>query len=254
MSEKHFDFPTQVLDLPSKGKLYPKEHPLSSGQITIKYMTAKEEDILSSTNLIKKGIVLDKLFESIIVDSVNPDDILIGDKNAIVLATRLLGYGPDYKISFFSSKLAKTIETTVDLSEIKTKDVDLSSYNYKNEFEFITPLGKNKIVFKLLTHGDEKAIDKDIQALEKLNKDTSFDITTRLRYMIKSVDGNSEIGRITKFINNEFLARDSKAFREYVKKVSPDMNMNFEYVHEDGEKEVAPITMGVGFFWPSEES
>jgi hypothetical protein len=204
--------------------------------------------------LIKKGIVLDKLFESIIVDDINPDDILIGDKNAIVLATRLLGYGPEYKVSFFSSKLARTVEVNVDLSQVKTKDIDLALFNNKNEFEFITPTGKNKIVFKLLTHGDEKLIDKDIQALEKLNKDSSFEITTRLRYMIKSVDGNSEVGRINKFINNEFLARDSKSFREYVKKISPDMNMSFEYTHDDGELEVAPIVMGVGFFWPSEES
>ncbi len=216
MSEKQFDFPTQVLELPSKGKLYPKNNPLSSGNITIKYMTAKEEDILSSANLIKKGIVLDKLFESIIVDDVNIDDILIGDKNAIVLATRLLGYGPNYKISFYSNKLGKTIEATVDLSEIRTKDIDVSDIANINEFQFETPVGKNKLTFKLLTHGDERAIDKDIQALEKINKDTSFEITTRLRYMIKSVDGNTDLGRINKFINNEFLARDSKAFRDYV--------------------------------------
>jgi hypothetical protein len=161
MNQRQFDFPTEVLDLPSKGKLYPKEHPLSSGQITIKYMTAKEEDILSSTNLIKKGIVLDKLFESIIVDAVNTDDILLGDKNAIVLATRLLGYGPNYNISFYSSKAGKSIETTVDLAQIKTKDVDYSNFANQNEFEFTTPSG-NKLVFKLLTHGDEKLIDKDI--------------------------------------------------------------------------------------------
>lgn len=254
MSEKQFDFPTQVLDLPSKGKLYPKTNPLSKGTITIKYMTAKEEDILSSTNLIKKGIVLDKLFESIVVDTVNIDDILIGDKNAIVLATRLLGYGPDYKISFYSNKLGKTLETTVDLSEIRTKDIDTEQFNYNNEFEFVTPVGKNKITFKLLTHGDEKLIDKDIQALEKISKDGSFEITTRLRYMIKAVDGNSDLGRINKFINNEFLARDSKAFRDYTKKISPDMNMTFKFVHEDGEVEEAPIPMGVNFFWPGDES
>ena len=200
MNQKQYDFPTEVLDLPSKGKLYPKEHPLSSGQITIKYMTAKEEDILSSTNLIKKGIVLDKLFESIIVDNINIDDILIGDKNAIVLATRLLGYGADYNISFYSSKAGKSIETKVDLAQIKTKDVDYSNFANQNEFEFTTPTG-NKLVFKLLTHGDEKLIDKDIAALEKMNKDTSYEITTRLRYMIKSVDGNSDLGHINKFIN-----------------------------------------------------
>jgi hypothetical protein len=253
MNQKQFDFPTEVLDLPSKGKLYPKEHPLSSGQITIKYMTAKEEDILSSTNLIKKGIVLDKLFESIIVDAVNIDDILVGDKNAIVLATRLLGYGPNYNISFYSSKAGKSIETTVDLAQIKTKDVDYSNFGNQNEFQFTTPTG-NTLVFKLLTHGDEKLIDKDITALEKMNKDGSYEITTRLRYMIKSVDGNSDLGHINKFINNSFLAKDSRAFREHIKKISPDMNMTFTYVHEDGESEVAPIPMGVGFFWPGDES
>jgi len=94
-------------------------------------------------------------------------------------------------------------------------------------------------------------IDRDIKALEKMNKDVSADITTRFRYMIKAIDGNSDIAHISKFING-FLARDSRAFREYVKSISPDVDMSFEYTHENGESEVVPITMGVGFFWPSE--
>ena len=251
MSEKTYDFPTEVLDLPSQGKVYPLDNPLSSGRITIKYMTAKEEDILSNQNLIKKGVVLDKLFESIVVDDVNIDDIVIGDKNAIVLATRLLGYGAQYPMKFYSSKLGDALETIVDLSKVQTKEVDFSIFNNKNEFEFTTPIGKNKLVFKLLTHGDENLIEKDITALEKFNKDGSFEITTRLRYMIKSVDDNSDLGHITKYING-MLARDSKAFRNYVKEIQPDMNMNYTYVHEDGEEEVVPITMGVNFFWPAD--
>ena len=254
MAETQYNFPTEVLDLPSGGKVYPKEHPLSSGQITIKYMTAKEEDILSNQNLIKKGIVLDVLFESIIVDkTININDIIIGDKNAIILATRLLGYGPDYSVKFYSSKSGKTLDAHIDLSKVQMKEADLSSFKNKNEFEFITPIGKNKITFKLLTHGDELAIDKDILALEKLNPNGSYDITTRLRYMIKAVDGNADVGTISKFIE-VMLARDSKAFRNYVKSVSPDVDMKFEYTHEDGEVEEAPITMGVNFFWPSNES
>jgi hypothetical protein len=253
MTEKTYDFPTEVLDLPSGGKIYPKESPLSSGQITIKYMTAKEEDILASTNLIRKGIVLDKLFESIIVDNVNPNDIIIGDKNAIVLATRLLGYGADYPISFYSSKTGEQIDAVVDLSKVQTKEVDTSIFNNKNEFEFTLPSNGKKITFKLLTHGDELAIQKDIDALEKLNKDSSFEITTRLRYMIKSVDGNNDISAISKFVNG-MLAKDSKAFRNYVKSISPDIDMVFTHIYEDGQTEVVPITMGVGFFWPSEKS
>jgi hypothetical protein len=251
MTEQKYDFPTEVLDLPSKGLVYPKDHPLASGRVTIKYMTAKEEDILSSQNLIKKGIVLDKLFESIIVDKVDAKDIVIGDKNAIILATRLLGYGPDYSMKFYSSVTGDTIQTIVDLSKVKTKEIDFSLFNNKNEFEVTTPLGKNKLTFKLLTHGDELAVEKDIQALEKLNKDGSFEITTRLRHMIKSVDGNSDISAINKYITG-MLARDSKALRDYVKIISPDMDMTFEYTHNTGEKEALPITMGVNFFWPTE--
>ncbi len=252
MEQQKYDFPTEVLDLPSKGLIYPKEHALSKGTIEIKYMTAKEEDILSNQNLIKKGIVLDKLFESIIVDkSINPNDIVIGDKNAIILATRLLGYGHEYKMSFYSSKLGKSIETTVDLSEIKTKEVDFSIFKNANEFEFTTPLGKNKIKFKLLTHGDEGAIEKDITALERLGKDVSADITTRLRYMITSVDGNTEVSHINRYING-MLARDSRTFRNYVKSMSPDMDMTFTYTYDDGDTEDLPVTLGVNFFWPSE--
>jgi hypothetical protein len=252
MEQQKYDFPTELLDLPSKGLVYPKDHPLSSGTIEIKYMTAKEEDILSNQNLIKKGVVLDKLFESIIVDkSINPNDITIGDKNAIIVATRLLGYGHEYKMSFYSSKLTKSVETIIDLSEIKTKDVDFSLFKNANEFEFTTPLGKNKIKFKLLTHGDENAIEKDITALERLGKDVSADITTRLRYMIISVDGNSEVSHINRFVNG-MLAKDSRTFRNYIKSISPDMDMTFTYTHDDGETEALPITLGVNFFWPTE--
>lgn len=252
MEQQKYDFPTEVLELPSKGLVYPKEHPLASGTIEIKYMTAKEEDILSNQNLIKKGVVLDKLFESIIVDKrISPNDIIIGDKNAIILATRLLGYGPEYKMSFYSSKLGSTIDTVVDLSTVKTKEVDFGLFNHKNEFEFETPSQKNKIKFKLLTHGDELAIERDITALERLGKDVSADITTRLRYMILSIDGNSDLSTINRYING-MLARDSRAFRNYVKSISPDMDMNFTYTYDDGEEDILPITMGVNFFWPSE--
>jgi hypothetical protein len=252
MTEKVYDFPTEVLDLPSQGKVYPSDHPLASGQIRIKLMTAKEEDILSSSNLIKKGLAIDTLFESILVDGIKADDIIIGDKNAILLATRLLGYGAEYNLQFFSSKKGETINVNFDLSTIQTKDVDFSVFKNKNEFDYTTPSG-TKLTFKILTHGDEKLIDKDVEALKKINKDISSEISTRLRYMIKSVDGKNDLAAINKFVNN-MLAKDSRALREYIKSMSPDMNMKFEYTHEDGEVEEAPISLGVGFFWPSYQS
>jgi hypothetical protein len=247
------DFPTEVIGLPSDGKCYPSDNPLSKGQLEIKYMTAREEEILSSQNLIKKGVVLDKLFESIIVTpGVNPDDILIGDKNAIMLATRILGYGPEYIVEMEDSE-GERHKISVDLSKIKTKEVDVNLLNENNTFTFTTPIGKNTIEFKLLTHGDERLIDADVKSLKKFNKDgLSSELTTRYRYMIRSVDGKSDTKSIVDFINNKFLARDTKAFREYIKTIQPDVVMEFDYVDPiTGETEVRSIPMGVGFFWPT---
>jgi hypothetical protein len=251
MTQKQYDFPTEVLDLPSQGKVYPIDHPLASGQITIKHMTAKEEDILSSQNLIKKGIVLDKLFESVIIDNVNIDDILIGDKNAIMLATRILAYGPKYEVDTYGATEDKE-RVTIDLTGIQTKDIDTSKLKRDNRYEFTTPSG-NKLVIKLLTHGDEGKIDADIKALSKFNKGgVSAELTTRYRYMIQSVDGKEDMKSITDFINNRFITRDTRAMREFIKEISPDVVMEYEYEDpETGEKEVRPIPMGVGFFYPS---
>ena len=248
----NYDFPTEVISLPSQGKCYPESNPLSKGTIEIKYMTAKEEEILASQNLVRKGVVIDKLFESIIVDNVNIDDIVLGDKNAILLAARLLGYGPEYKIEV-TDEYGDPQEVTVDLSKVQTKEVDLELLSSENKYEFTTPHGKNKLEFKILTHGDEKKIDADIKALQRLNKGVSAELTTRYRYMILSVDGESDTKSITNFINNKFITRDTKAFREYIGKITPDINMEFDYENPTtGEEEKRPIPMGVGFFWPTD--
>ena len=249
----NYDFPTEVISLPSEGKCYPEGNPLASGQLEIKYMTAKEEEILSSQNLIRKGVVLDKLFESIIVDkNINIDDILIGDKNAIMLATRILGYGPNYTIQV-EDENGNTEDFNVNLAEVQTKEIDLSKLNTENKYTFTTKSG-TILEYRLLTHGDEKKIDADVKALERLNKGgASSELTTRYRYMITSVDGKTDTQSITSFINNRFLTIDTRAFREEVKKIQPDVNMEYEYENPStGEKEVRPIPMGVGFFWPSE--
>ena len=250
----NYDFPTEIISLPSQGKCYPESNPLSKGTVEIKYMTAKEEEILASQNLVRKGVVIDKLFESIIVDKdVNIDDIVLGDKNAILLATRILGYGPEYKIEVINS-LGDKQEVSVDLGKVQTKEINFDLLSSENKYEFTTPHGNNKLEFKILTHGDEKKIDADIKALQRLNKgDVSAELTTRYRFMILSVDGESDTKTITNFINNKFITRDTKAFREYIAKITPDINMEFDFEDEQtGETEVRSIPMGVGFFWPTE--
>ena len=253
----NYDFPTEVITLPSKGLIYPESNPLSNGSVDIKYMTAREEDILSSQNLIKKGVVLDKLFESVVVTpDVNIGDISIGDKNAILLATRILGYGAEYNVEVTDPFTYDIQKVTIDLSKVQTKEIDESQLNRENRYEFLLPTLKKKIKFKLLTHKDEVDINAEIQALNRLTKGdnvVSQDVSTRLRYMIQEVDGNTDRGFINNFVKNNLLARDSKALREYVKTISPDMDFTYEFTSDiTGETEALDIPFGVGFFYPSE--
>jgi hypothetical protein len=251
---KQNDFPTETIELPSQGLVYPEGHPLRKGTIEIKYMTAREEDILASQNLIKKGIVLDKLFESVVVEpGVNPNDIYIGDKNAILLATRILGYGADYEVEVNDPFTGERQQVVIDLSAIKTKDLDFDKLNSNNLYEFTLPSNGKVIQFRLLTHKDEVEITKEVQALERLNKNSSLasDVTTR-RYMIISVDGNSDRGFVNRWIQNSFLAKDTKSFRAYIKEISPDMDMRYVFVSDiTGESEALDIPFGINFFYPS---
>ena len=118
MSETKFEFPTEVVELPSKGLVYPEDNPLSSGQIEMKYMTAKEEDILSNQNYIEKGIVIDKLLQSLIVSDVDYKDLIVGDKNAIVIAARILGYGASYEVKKNHPQTGQSEIVSIDLTSL----------------------------------------------------------------------------------------------------------------------------------------
>lgn len=249
-----FDFPTQVISLPSEGKVYAASNPLSAGTLEIKYLTAREEDILADSNLINKGVVLDKLLESVVVQrGVNADDLVTGDKNAVYLAARVLGYGPDYDVEVTDPFSGERQKVTIDLTKIQTKDIDYSLLNTENRYTFELP-SKTKIVFKLLTHKDEKDITAEINALARLTKGKggSSEVTTRLKYMIISVDDNSDRAYVNNWVANRFLAKDVQAFRAYVKTVSPDLSMKFDFVSDlTGETEALDIPFGINFFYPT---
>jgi hypothetical protein len=239
-------FPTEVVDLPSKGLLYPEGSPLSTGKIEIKYMTAKEEDILTSANLIKQGVVVEKLLESLIIDkSIKVDDLLIGDKNAVLIASRILAYGKEYEVEVDGRKIE------VDLTQLKDNQLDESIVtNGANEFEFELPATKRKITFKMLTSGDEKAIDEEVKGYEKIHG-IGYELTTRLKHQIISVDGDTKRASINGFVDNEFLSRDSIAFRTYVSTIMPDVDMTSTYTDDDGEEKEFTVPMTVTFLWPT---
>jgi len=242
-----FKFPTEMVDLPSKGYFYFDGHPLSSGKVEVKYMTAKEEDILTSQNLIQQGLVIDKLLQSLIVDkSINIDDMLIGDKNAIMVAARILGYGKDYGFTYDG------IEQTVDLSTLESVKLDFSKFTKgKNEFNFKLPNSEREITFKLLSGKDEKEIDTEVKAKLKISEEQSSELTTRLKHMILTVDGKSEKSYINNFVDNEFLSRDSLAFRQYLSSITPDVDMTTKVVDSTGKESEVAVPVTVRFFWPS---
>jgi len=239
-------FPTEVVDLPSKGLLYPEGSPLSSGKIEIKYMTAKEEDILTSANLIKQGVVVEKLLESLIIDkSIKIDDLLIGDKNSILIASRILAYGKEYEVEIGGRKI------DVDLTTLKDIELDESIVtNGVNEFEFELPATKRNLTFKLLTSGDEKTIDEEIKGYEKIHG-IGYELTTRLKHQIISIDGDTKRASINSFVDNEFLSRDSIAFRAHVASIMPDVDMTSSYTDEEGNEKEFTVPMTVTFLWPN---
>ena len=234
-----FKFPTEEVELPSKGLLYPESNPLSSGKVEIKYMTAKEEDILSNNAYITKGIVLDKLLESVIVSKININDLIVGDKNALLIATRILGYGKDYKIDVNGN------EEVIDLTQLENTQFDHDNPGV-NEFSFTLPSNGTEITYKILDGHDEKKIERELEGLKKLSPNSNPALTTRLKYIITSVDGNNEKKEIRKFVDTYLLARDSRAFREHVKRTQPDVNLTV--TTDSGEEVNVPI--GLNFFWP----
>ena len=242
-----YKFPTEFVDLPSKGHFYIDGHPLSSGKVELKYMTAKEEDILTSQNLIKQGKVIDVLLQSLIVDKkIKLDDLLIGDKNAIMVAARILGYGKKYQFNYDGG------EQEVDLTTLEPFDIDVKKFTKgQNKFDYTLPNSERTIEFKLLTGMDEKRIDAEIKAREKLTKEQSSELTTRLKHMILSVDGKTEKSYINNFVDNEFLSLDSLEFRKYLTSITPDVDMSTTIMDSDGKELEVTIPVTVRFFWPN---
>lgn len=253
---KQFNFPTEIIDLPSEGKIYPEGSALHSGKIEMKYMTAREEDILTSANLIKQGVVLDKLFQSLIVSPIKYNDLVTGDKNAIMVAARILGYGKDYEVEVTCPKCGEKSKVNIDLSSIKDKKISEDAKMISpNNFQFTLPVSSREVTFKLLTHGDERKIDYTLDAIKKkANKDSvNPELSTRLKHLITSVDGNTERSYIDHFVDNELFAQDSKALRAHIKEIAPDTDLTFDFEcnHCSHTQEGMAIPIDVNFFWPN---
>ena len=247
------NIPTEVIELPSKGLLYPEGHPLTSGKIEMRYMTARDEDILSSQTLIKQGLVVDRLLQALIVTEVDYDSILAIDKGAIFIAARILAYGKDYEIEVTCPSCGEKTKMVVDLQQFDDKLVDWSLFTRgQTTHKFILPAGKQELTLRFLTHGDEKKIDEDLRGTRKVSKLTGVDaeLTTRLKHLIVAVDGDNKPLAINQCVDN-MLSRDSLALRSHLKKVTPELDTQILFTCSNcGHEQFMNLPIGISFFWP----
>ena len=239
-----FSLPTETVELPSKGLLYPESSPLSKGKIEMKYMTAKEEDILTNNNYIQDGTALDKAIQSLIVDkSIKYGDLLVGDKNALMIAARILSYGKDYPI-YYDGK-----DYLVDLSTLENKELDEDLFKDGNSITLKLPNTDNTVTIKLLSHSDQTAIDEEVEGKKKLEPKSDYSTSTRLKHIITSINGEKDAATIRDFVDNGLTANDGRWIRTRYAELQPDVKL----VHRpDGPgSEEVPIPIGIGFFYPS---
>jgi hypothetical protein len=252
-----FVVPTEFVELPSGGKYYPENHPLHNQEtIEIKHMTAREEDILTSRALLKKGIVLDRLLDSIILNKrVKSEQLLVGDRNAILVAARISGYGADYttKVTCPSCGAVQTYDFILNDLGVYTGSALSTEQAIDNEdgtFTAILPLTKLEIVFKLLKGADERSLVEQIEKARKSRKEERA-VTTQLKQVIVSINGHKIRKDINQVIDN-LPSSDASFLRTAVKLATPnlDMTQNFECNSCDYEQ-VMEVPLTADFFWPN---
>ena len=251
MSESKFTVPTETIDLPSKGLVYPKDNPLSSGELEMYYMTAKTEDILTNVNLLRQGLAIEKMLKSLIKTPIDYESLTLGDRNGLLIAARILAYGKDYTFKYRNPNTQEEETVTIDLQNLKYKQVDFSKFENKNEFSFILPHSKTEVTFKVLTVGDDKKIDEEIKGVKKsLGQDQGL-LSTRLKYQITSVNGDFSVKTVRDFVDGGYLlSRDSIELRKCISQITPDIDTSVQFILKDGTEIETDMPMGAEFFFP----
>ncbi len=254
-----FATPTEFVDLPSRGKYYPENHPLhGQDSIEIKYMTAKEEDILSSKTLIKQGVAIDRLLKSVIIDNrISPETLISGDRNAVLVATRITGYGSEYETRVTCPSCLTAVDHSFELAdvEIKTSE-DLEeddSYSISNDGTIVTvtPMTNITVEMKMMTGKDESYLSRLIESKRK-KKLPETTLTDTLKILVVSLNGETSKDLINKFIK-VIPARDSKFLRSVYEKASPNIDMTQDFECSNcGYATDLEVPFTTDFFWPKQ--
>lgn len=245
-----YSSPTTLVELPSEGKFYPNGHPLYDAEtVEIKQMTTREEEILTNESLIKKGVVIDRLIKSVLLDkNIKPESLLIGDRNAILIALRIDGYGEDYEVNLTCTSCGKTEPETIDLSELSHSE-NHKELETTEDGTFVVELPKTKaaVELKMMTGADETAVAEANSKQKKYGIERH--IVNQYTQMIASVNGDSDPAVISSFASS-LPVRDSRFLRKAYKQLVPDVNMsvNFQCSH-CGHEQGLEVPITANFFW-----
>ncbi len=252
---KDNDFPTEIIELPSKGWYYSQNSPLSKGTIEMRYMTAKDEDILTSKNLRKQKVVLERLVQALIVTpGVYVKDILAIDFFALMLASRVLGYGKDYSIEVTDPDI-ETFKQTINIDLTSLPEIEhtfLDENRYINEFSFLLPTSKKTVKWKFLTYKEDLELTNRTSNSSTVNKSqVETSMTDMLKSQIVEIDGERNPERISKIVD-KMLALDSKSLRKHIEKFKPGINTEINYISDiTGEEVTVDLPLTTEFFWPT---
>jgi hypothetical protein len=230
-------FPANIITLPSQGKVYAETSVLKSGKVEMRHMTAYDEDILSNSSYINEGVMFDKLLEALIITpGVDIDDLVIGDKEWLIISARILGYGNEYAVSVNDAKTDKPISATLDLSKLKSRQFDKDS-DSDGYFDYIVASNNDVIKFKYLSATDAKKIDN-----QSIN-------STFLKMSIHAVNGNTDVNTIEDYLKYELRAMDSRKLRKYIVESAPGINYETEVVDDKGATLPATFQFKFDLFW-----
>ena len=252
----NYDIPVETIPLPSKGVLYPPGHPLHMTQgVDIRAMTAKEEDILMNQGYIRKGIMVNELIRSCMLDkSVDVATLLAGDQAALMYGVRALGYGNVYTPKYKCPQCSTQSVMEIDLYKLPIKTLQISPiHQNENEFEFVLPVTKKKVRFKFLNANETKQIVDEIETKRKKGIQATNLVTARLMANIISVDGETNRTKISQF--SQFMpAKDSLALRKYIDENEPMVDSKVSFACGGcGHEQDITMPLTADFFWPNIE-
>lgn len=247
-----FVLPTEFVDLPTRGRFYPEEHPLHNKEsVEIRYMTAKDTDLLTSKSLLKKGVAVDRMIQNILVDqSIKVEDLYSGDKNAIMIAARVNGFGAEYNTKVTCPNCNALCQHTFDLSEVEPKNQETDVKISENgTFEVALPTTKVTMVCRLLTGEDEQAVFKRNEKRKKRNLPEAG-LTDQYKIFVVSINGETERRLVEKFIDL-MPARDSTHLRKAYEGAVPNVDLKHDFSCPECDADVlVTIPFSAEFFWP----